>query len=61
MTYSVSFSCVLPAGGGKEEWAGAHPWKPWDRDKDLNVPASKPKGAADLLKAAGSLASRFGK
>jgi hypothetical protein len=52
---------VVPAGGSKEDWAGAHPWKPWDRDKDLNVPVSKPKGAQDLLKAAGSLASRFGK
>jgi hypothetical protein len=52
---------LLAWAGGKEEWAGAHPWQPWDRDKDLNVPMSKPKGAADLLKAAGSLASRFGK
>lgn len=52
---------LYACAGGKEEWAGSHPWAPWDRDKDLNVPASKPRGAADLLKAAGSLASRFGK
>ena len=47
------------AGGSKEEWSGSHPWKPWDRDKDLNVPSSKPKTAADLMKAAGSLSNRF--
>lgn len=47
------------AAGSKEEWASSHPWKPWDRDKDLNASASKPKGAADLLKAAGSLSNRF--
>lgn len=54
----VSLSHAGP-GGSKEEWAGAHPWKPWDRDKDMNVPASRPKAAADLLKAAGSLSNRF--
>ena len=22
---------------GKEEWVGEHPWKPWDREKDLTA------------------------
>lgn len=25
------------AKGAKEEWAGAHPWKPWNRETDLDV------------------------
>lgn len=46
------------AAGSKDDWGGM-PWKPWDREKDLNAPASKPRGASDLLKAAGSLSNRF--
>lgn len=24
-------------GGKEEEWVGKHPWKPWDREKDLTA------------------------
>lgn len=51
----------LPAGPSAKvaDWADKHPWQPWDRDKDLSVPVSKPKGTAELLKSAGALSSRF--
>jgi len=44
---------------GDEGWVGKHPWRPFDRDKDLEVQMQRPKGAADLLKAAGAPSSRF--
>jgi hypothetical protein len=61
LTCIPAVPAVLSAGAAaaKQDWEGAHPWKPWDRDKDLNAPASKPKGTSDLLKAAGSLSNRF--
>jgi len=43
----------------KEEWEGQHPWKPWDREKDLVIGA-KPKTAKDLNLARGTLGDRFG-
>lgn len=56
-------ACRTPPGahGAAEgdDWAGKHPWKPWDRDKDLGA-APKPRTAADLLKQTGALSSRFG-
>ena len=39
-------------------WAGQHPWRPFDRDKDLLGP-SKKITSEDMLKKAGSLAGRF--
>eukprot|EP00775_Hariotina_reticulata_P013672 gene13672-13794_t len=48
-----------PAAGADEGWVGKHPWKPFDREKDLEVQFQRPKGTADLLKAAGALSSRF--
>lgn len=43
----------------KDTWEGKHPWRPFDREKDLNIGA-KPVSQADLLKKAGSLTGRFG-
>ncbi|GBG93045.1 hypothetical protein CBR_g58400 [Chara braunii] len=41
-----------------EEWVGNHPWKPWDREKDLVI---GPKAISwDKNKQAASLAARFG-
>lgn len=41
----------------KEEWQGNHPWKPWDREKDLTAGRQKVKlDAADMSK---GLTSRF--
>lgn len=51
--------CGAGAAEGDGDWAGKHPWRPWDRDKDLEKAASKPKAPTDLLKAAGTLSSRF--
>ncbi|KAA6418637.1 MAG: hypothetical protein FRX49_11462 [Trebouxia sp. A1-2] len=41
------------------EWEDKHPWRPFDREKDLNI-ASKPANKDELLKQAGSLTGRFG-
>jgi len=43
----------------KEDWEGNHPWKPWDRDKDLEI-KPKAKTAKDLTKLGGTLGNRFG-
>eukprot|EP00879_Flechtneria_rotunda_P009959 GHRR01010415.1.p1 GENE.GHRR01010415.1~~GHRR01010415.1.p1 ORF type:complete len:452 (+),score=207.12 GHRR01010415.1:49-1404(+) len=50
-----------PAGdAGKDtDWEGKHPWRPFDRDKDLEVIMQQPECTADLLKAAGALSNRF--
>ncbi|OIT06940.1 PREDICTED: uncharacterized protein LOC109215170 [Nicotiana attenuata] len=41
----------------KEEWEGNHPWKPWDRDKDLTAGRQNVKlEAADMAQ---GLTSRF--
>lgn len=50
---------LLLGGQDAADWSGKHPWKPWDRDTDLEVQMQRPKAAADLLKAAGNLSSRF--
>lgn len=43
----------------KKEWAEAHPWKPWDREKDLTAGRQTMKW--DDKKSVGeSLSSRFG-
>ncbi|KAL0031255.1 hypothetical protein WJX77_011655 [Trebouxia sp. C0004] len=41
------------------EWEGKHPWRPFDREKDLNI-ASKPANQDELLQKSGSLTGRFG-
>ncbi|XP_074557605.1 uncharacterized protein LOC141813536 [Curcuma longa] len=41
----------------KEEWEGRHPWKPWDREKDLTAGRKKVNFDADNM--AQGLASRF--
>ena len=46
-------------GEKQGDWEGKHPWRPFDREKDLNI-ASKPASKEDLLKKAGSLTGRFG-
>jgi len=47
---------------GKAEWEGAHPWKPWNRETDLDIRAAKPKGVDSILKNQhmGELGTRFG-
>lgn len=40
-------------------WKGSHPWRPFDREKDLNI-GPKPVNQQELLKKAGSLTGRFG-
>ncbi|CAA7397637.1 unnamed protein product [Spirodela intermedia] len=41
----------------KEEWAGQHPWKPWDREKDLS--AGRQKVNLDSKNMSEGLSSRF--
>ncbi|KAJ9145994.1 hypothetical protein P3X46_028317 [Hevea brasiliensis] len=41
----------------KEEWAGQHPWKPWDREKDLVAGRQSIKFDSDNM--AQGLSSRF--
>ncbi|KAK1273880.1 hypothetical protein QJS04_geneDACA013306 [Acorus gramineus] len=41
----------------KEEWAGQHPWKPWDREKDLTAGRQKVNLDAEGMKE--GLGSRF--
>lgn len=41
----------------KEEWVGKHPWKPWDREKDLTAGRQSVKLDSDNM--AQGLTSRF--
>ena len=41
----------------EEEWTGQHPWKPWDRDKDLS--AGRQKVNFDPKNMNEGLSSRF--
>ncbi|GJM94230.1 hypothetical protein PR202_ga10860 [Eleusine coracana subsp. coracana] len=41
----------------KEEWEGNHPWKPWDREKDLS--AGRQKVSLDPENMSQGLSSRF--
>lgn len=45
--------------GVDSNWKGTHPWRPFDREKDLNF-GPKPVDQQELLKKAGSLHGRFG-
>lgn len=42
----------------KPAWAGKHPWKPFDRDTDLDL-KGKPKDPQKLLQATGNLGNKF--
>ena len=45
---------------GDDSWNPAlHPWRPFDREKDLNM-GPKPADKDQLMKSAGNLTSRFG-
>lgn len=46
-------------GGEDASWVGSHPWRPFDREKDLNI-GPKPVSKEAILKSAGTLGSRFG-
>ena len=48
--------------GDKAEWAASHPWKPFNRETDLDVRLTKPKGKESILnnEFMGSIDSRFG-
>lgn len=47
---------------GKAGWEGQHPWKPWDRETDLDIRAAKPKAKESMLndQFMGTLKDRFG-
>ncbi|KAK6939775.1 DnaJ domain [Dillenia turbinata] len=46
-----------PAGAEKEDWVGKHPWKPWDREKDLTAGRQNVKFNAENM--AEGLSLRF--
>jgi hypothetical protein len=41
-----------------ESWVGSHPWRPFDREKDLNI-GPKPVSQKEIMQKAGTLGSRF--
>ncbi|KAK9869043.1 hypothetical protein WJX84_007358 [Apatococcus fuscideae] len=45
---------------GDGDWEGKHPWRPFDRERDLNSSRVAPQNAQDLLKKQGALSGRFG-
>lgn len=46
----------------KAEWEGQHPWKPWNRETDLDIRGVNPKGKESILnnQHMGTLKDRFG-
>ena len=63
----VDVNLELKAGekakkGKAADWEGQHPWRPWDRDKDLDIRQVNPKGKEVVLndQIMGSLGDRFG-
>ena len=42
-----------------QEWVGNHPWRPFERERDLQT-SSKPTNQAQFLTQMGDLAGRFG-
>ena len=50
---------AAPVEGATEEWEGSHPWRPFDRDRDLQI-GSRPTSQAALMKQMGNLSGRFG-
>lgn len=59
MTVLVGVLLTASGGDADDDWSAKHPWRPWDRDRDLEVQLTRPRAAAELLKAAGNLSSRF--
>ena len=49
---------VQQAGAEKEAWEGAHPWRPFDRERDMGA-SLRPASREDMLKQTGSLTNRF--
>ena len=47
----------VPAGEG-EDWEGKHPWRPFDRERDLGA-QSRPTNKEELLRKTGGLSARF--
>ena len=47
---------------GRADWEGQHPWRPFDRDTDLDIRRVNPKGKETILNnnVMGSLSERFG-
>ena len=47
---------------GKADWEGKHPWRPWNRETDLDVRKANPKGKESILnnQFMGKLGDRFG-
>eukprot|EP00965_Chrysotila_dentata_P209486 6185320-Pleurochrysis_carterae.AAC.1 len=45
----------------KSEWEATHPWRPWNRDTDLDVRLTKPKDKETILnnQHLGTLGNRF--
>jgi len=48
-----------PAAPAAAAWAGAHPWRPFDRDRDLDA-GPRPVSKEELLRKSGKLGDRFG-
>ena len=60
----VEEGAVKPKGAekSKAEWEGKHPWRPWNRETDLDVRQANPKGKESILnnQHMGKLGDRFG-
>ncbi|KAF5833587.1 hypothetical protein DUNSADRAFT_10038 [Dunaliella salina] len=50
---------VAAANSDKAPWVGKHPWKPFDRETDLEIRSGKPKDPQKLMQVQGSLSSKF--
>ena len=46
-------------GKSATEWEGSHPWRPFDREKDLEV-TTRPRNQKEFLFQMGDLSGRFG-
>lgn len=45
---------------GKADWEGKHPWRPWNRETDLEVRLGKTKDDTLNDKIMGKIGDRFG-
>uniref|UniRef100_A0A7S3R7C5 J domain-containing protein n=1 Tax=Dunaliella tertiolecta TaxID=3047 RepID=A0A7S3R7C5_DUNTE len=50
---------VAATKSDKPSWVGKHPWKPFDRETDLEIRGGKPKDPQKLMQVQGSLSSKF--
>ena len=46
------------AAADEEDWEGKHPWRPFDREKDLGG-QSRPTNKEEMLRKTGGLSARF--